>query len=229
MFVSIAWCCNLDIWQLKVAQVLTSCFAGCQVSSLHQQLAKCKAQSLLAAKNQQQPSHVSRPMTGTVAAAEDIGHLHAQVEDVETTIAILRALASEQEQQLKQQELQLQELRSQQQQPQQQQQQPPLEQRQEAAIKLLKQQLKHANLERKQVAEQLDKQKEQSMQLKRDVNERSLQLEKEQQLAASAQAEASSTQKAHARLAQELEEARAELSRQDCERHLKVGCHQRLL
>ena len=154
-----------------------------------------------------------------MAASDDIGHLHAEVENVETTIATLRALTFEQEQQLMQQQLQLQQQESQ---LQQQQQQPP-EQCSQAAIKLLKQQLKHANLELKQMTEQLEKQKEQSMQLKRGVHERSVQLEKEQRLAVTAQAEAASSHKAHARVAQQLEEARAELSRQDSERHSKVG------
>lgn len=207
----------------KCTSLLIGWTADWQVSNLTQQLAKGKPHS---AKNRQQPLLVSQDATGTAATADDIGHLHAQVEDVETTIANLRALASQQEQQLLQQRLQLQELKLQQQRSQQQQQ--PPEQCHAAALKLLKQQLKHANLERKQVADQLEKQREQSMQLNRDVHERSLQLEKERQLAASAQAEATSRQTAHARLAQQLEEARAELSQQHSERHSKVrlySCH----
>ena len=166
-----------------------------------------------------------------VAAADEIGHLHAQVEDVETTIATLRALALEQEQQLMQQQLQLQQQASQLQQQesqlqnqesQHQQQQQPSEQCSQATIRLLRQQLKHANLELKQMTDQLEQQKEQSMQLKRNVHERSQQLEKQRQLAVAAQAEAASGRKAHTRLAQQLEEARAELSRQDTERLSKV-------
>ena len=204
----------------SVQSLLINWTASWQVSNLTQQLAKGKPHS---AKSRQPPLHDSQAATGPPATADDIGHLHAQVEGVESTMANLRALASEQEQQLLQQQLQLQELQLQQQQSQQQQQQqqqqPPPEQCHAAALKLLKQQLKHANLERKQVAEQLEKQKEQSMQLKRDVHQRSLQLEREKQLAASAQTEATSRQTAHARLAQQLEEARAEMNRQ----HSKVG------
>ena len=192
-----------------------------QVRQLQQQLAKVKVCSSLAPRKQQQalPSRaVASPLP--VGAADDIGHLHAQVEGVETTIATLRALVAEQQQQLMQHEQQQQ----QQQQPQQQSHQQPAGQCTQAAIKMLKQQLKQANLKTQQVNEQLEKHKQLSTRLKQDVHKQKLQLEQEQQLRVRAQSEAVSSQKAHGQLAQQLEQAHAELSQQGSEQDAKVCC-----
>lgn len=183
-----------------------------QVSKLQQQLAKVMSHSSLAPEKEQQvlPCKAAAPAPG---AADDIGHLHAQVQGVETIIATLRALVAEQEQQLMQQELQLQQQQSQQQ---------PPGQYTQAAIKMLKQQLKQANLKTQQATEQLEKHKEHSTQLKQDVHQQKLQLEQEEELRVQAQAEAASSQKAHGRLAQQLEQAQAELSQQGSELDAKV-------
>lgn len=123
----------------KCTTLLISGTASWQVINLTQQLANGKPHS---AKSRQQPLHDSQAAPGFAATADDIGHLHAQVEGVGTTTTTLRALASEPEQQLLRQQLQLQELQ------QQQQQQPP-EQCHAAALKLLKQQLKQPGEENK--------------------------------------------------------------------------------
>lgn len=107
-----------------------------------------------------------------------------------------RAVVAQQEQQIKEQD-----------QIQQQQQQPPSDLYSQAALNLLKQQLKTVKVQLKQATAQLQEHRDQALQMKRGLSE-----QKEQ--AVQAQAGAESVQRAHDRLAQQLEKAQAELSQQ---------------
>ncbi len=110
---------------------------------------------------------------------------------------------TEQEQQLRQQELQLQ------------QQQQPADQYSQAALKLLKQQLKTSNVQLKQATSQLQEQKDQVMQLKREVTAQTGQADQ-------AEARAASVQRAHDRVAQQLELAQTELRQRGSDVSAKV-------
>ena len=121
---------------------------------------------------------------------------------------------AEQEHLLEQQDLELQQQQTQQQgQP---------EQCVQAGIKLMKQQLKAANVQLKQATNQVQEQKDGALQLKRELSVQRGQADKQQQLAVQAQADAASAEKAHARIAQQLEQAQLELNDMSSEQHSKV-------
>lgn len=114
-----------------------------------------------------------------------------------------RAVVAEQEQHIKQQDqIQLQ-------------QQQPSDQYGQAALNLLKQQLKTVKVQLKQATAQLQEHRDQALQMKRQLSE-----QKEQ--AVQAQAGAEFVQKAHDRLAQQLDKAQAELSQQGANLSTKV-------
>jgi len=114
---------------------------------------------------------------------------------------------TEQEQQLRQQDLQLQQQQLQEQQP--------ADQYSQAALKLLKHQLKTSNVQLKQATSQLQEHKDQVMQLKREVKAQTGQADE-------AQARAASVQRAHDRVAQQLELAQTELRQHGSDVSAKV-------
>lgn len=121
---------------------------------------------------------------------------------------------AEQEHLLGQQDLELQQQQTQQQgQP---------EQCVQAGIKLMKQQLKAANVQLKQATNQVQEQKDGALQLKRELSVQRGQADKQRQLAVQAQADAASAEKAYARIAQQLEQAQLELNDMTSEQHSKV-------
>ncbi|KAL0021940.1 hypothetical protein WJX79_009419 [Trebouxia sp. C0005] len=95
-------------WQ-KVASETTAQLQqrDLQVADLRRQLKEPKPRSRLGLASRH-PSGPPKAEGTAPAASDELGHLHTQVEGVENTIAILRTVVMEQEQQLKQQDLQLQ-------------------------------------------------------------------------------------------------------------------------
>ncbi len=87
---------------------------------------------------------------------------------------------------------------------------------------MLKQQLKTVNVQLKQATTELQEQKDQAMQLKCELGEQKAQVDSHQQSVVEANAQTASAQRAHARVAQQLEQAQAELSQQSSQGTLKV-------